>query len=167
MVLTVLAHFEAQGLLKPDSEVRNLGLVMAMYMHGTQCWQDLTFEREEDPQTGFSPGHFDKYLFSYADKYKIKLQGPPKIDEIVKDLRDIDLPDPSTNDPWGWSVAFKRYTDDYGQFVKGMTRQIGGDELDITTFTSKERKSQSFNGKDPLGRKEIQALKEGLVLQLA
>jgi hypothetical protein len=43
---------------------------------------------------------------------------------------------------------------------------IGGDSLDITTWTSAERKKKAYDKKDPLG-KEIDAIKEGLILDLA
>lgn len=167
MVLSVIANFEVMGLLKPDSEVKDLGVVMAMYMQGTKCWEDLSLLDEEDPETEFSTDAFSDYLFSYANKYQIKLQGPPNIDEIVKDLQDVDLPDARTKDPWNWADAFKQYLEGYGRVVKGNKREIGGDELDITAWTSKDRKSKSFSGKDPLGKNEIKALKEGAVLQLA
>lgn len=43
---------------------------------------------------------------------------------------------------------------------------IGGDTLDITTWTSEERKRKSFDKKDPLGKAEIDAIKNGLVMSL-
>lgn len=44
---------------------------------------------------------------------------------------------------------------------------IGGDQYDITTWSSAERKKHSFDKKDPLDKKMIKALKQGLVMQLA
>jgi hypothetical protein len=43
---------------------------------------------------------------------------------------------------------------------------IGGDALDITTWTSAERKEFNFDGRDPFGAREIAALKKGDVLEM-
>ncbi|KAH8703881.1 hypothetical protein BGW36DRAFT_414257 [Talaromyces proteolyticus] len=153
MVLSVLAKLEGLELLKPDSEVRNLSLVMALYIEETGSFRSDGYISADEPERRsktfkFDAARFDNYLVTYARKYNIKPQGLPDTDKNVEKLDDIELP-AAGKDPWGWNVALKKYWRDYGP-------KIGGDDLDITTFT----------GKDPLSRKEIQAIKDGMVMQM-
>jgi hypothetical protein len=43
---------------------------------------------------------------------------------------------------------------------------LGGDSLDLTTWSSAERKAHSFEKKDPLGKEIMDAIKKGEVLQV-
>ncbi|KAL2811697.1 hypothetical protein BJX63DRAFT_433208 [Aspergillus granulosus] len=44
--------------------------------------------------------------------------------------------------------------------------KIGCDDYDITAMTSAECKKHKFNRKDPLGKQELDTIKDGLVMQL-
>lgn len=46
-------------------------------------------------------------------------------------------------------------------------RAIGGDGLDISTWSNAERRHYAFDKKDPLPKDTVKNLKEGLVLILA
>ncbi|KAE8145301.1 hypothetical protein BDV25DRAFT_133908 [Aspergillus avenaceus] len=124
MLLTILAQFDLQGLLGPDSEACK--------------------------------------ILAYAKKYNIQLQGPSDLDKKLEDLEGADLPPPG-DDPWGWSAILKEYEKNgYGRKPK-----IGGDRYDITAMSSADRKSSSFENKDPLGPKERADIKKGLILLVA
>ncbi len=43
--------------------------------------------------------------------------------------------------------------------------RIGGDNMDITAWSSFERKRYHFGNQDPLTKREIRALKEGIVVE--
>lgn len=179
----MLAKLERQKLLKPDSEVRNIGLVMGMYaklangmrndlglFEDKSGGEDDDDEEDEDEEgenanskkapsrKKMNPDRFESYIFAYAKKYNVDLRGPLDVDKL--DVEEVGLPKVGA-DPWGWTACLKIYKDNHGRGKK-----IGGDHYDITAMSSAERKRSSHNGKDPLDRKEIEALKEGLVLQV-
>lgn len=176
MFLAMLAKLECQNLLKPGTEAKNLGVVMAMYIKQADSFpsDDLRpdYEDDEEPTKGskktvtFNPDHFDAHVLAYATKYNIKLLGPSDIDDLVGELEEVDLP-AAGEDPWDWAAEFQAYVRDVGMSRRGKKPGIGGDSLDITTWNSAERKTQSFNKKDPLGKEEIDAIKNGMVLQMA
>lgn len=170
MFLAMLATLERHDLLKPDSEVKNLGVIMALFL---KLWgsddslgelDDKMLKKSKKPFV-FDLTHFNDYILAYAKKYNIKLLGPSDINDLIEDLEEVSLP-PTSDDPWGWGPAFKSYVKDYSTSVRGPSGRIGGDSYDITTWSSAERKRHSFTGKDPLSKKEIDALKKGMVLQL-
>lgn len=156
MILSMLATLERNGLLKPDSEVKNLGQIMALYIrYVADVFPDVSIETED----------LYTLILAYATKHNIELPGLDKMQADREDLQEeadkITLPGPMDNlcDTWGWGKTLKEY--------KKMHGPIGGDQLDLTTWTSAERKKHSFDKKDPLDKKMIDALKQGLVMQLA
>ncbi|KAL6233293.1 hypothetical protein BDW75DRAFT_215624 [Aspergillus navahoensis] len=167
MFLTMLATFESRDLLKPDSEVKNVGMVMSLYLSLADELRDY-FESDDDGEPDLS--RFDHYILAYAKKYNIKLQGPSKTDELVKAIEDEDdeikLPAPSA-DPWEWAKAYRTYAKEYGAIAMIQKKAMGGDSFDITSWTSSRRKQYSFGGKDPLGKEEMKAIKQGMVIQMA
>ncbi|KAL5043050.1 hypothetical protein BDW71DRAFT_188819 [Aspergillus fruticulosus] len=167
MFLTMLATFESRNLLKPDSEVKNVGMVMALYLSLADELREY-FESDDDGQPDFS--RFDHYILAYAKKYNMELQGPSKTDELVEAIEDEDdevkLPAPSA-DPWNWDKAYKTYAKEYGAISMIQKKGMGGDSFDITSWTSARRKQYSFSKKDPLGKEEMNAIKQGMVMQIA
>ncbi|GFG24330.1 hypothetical protein IFM61606_04236 [Aspergillus udagawae] len=185
MFLAMLAKLEHLNLLKPDSEVKNLGFIMASYIKlaATEDILDLHDVADEikknngtDETFTFVRSDFPSHILAYAKKYNIKLVGPTDIDKIIEDLDDeVELPerdeDPS-GDPWNLAGAREEYVKDHGSSSGPNGRkkgkpQIGGDALDITTWSSAERKAASFDGKDPLGKEERDAIKKGMIMSLA
>ncbi|KAH1981467.1 hypothetical protein KXW18_002458 [Aspergillus fumigatus] len=164
--LAMLAQLEHLDLLKPDSEVKNLGFIMALYIKlaATEDILDLEDVTDEikknngtDETFTFVRSNFPSHILAYAKKYNIiKLVGPTDIDEVVEDLED--------------GCATEEYFDNYTGYYdgrKGWKTRPGGDALDITTWSSADRKKASFDGKDPLGKEERDAIKKGLVMSLA
>lgn len=179
----MLAQLEHLDLLKPDSEVKNLGFIMALYIKlaATEDILDLEDVTDEikknngtDETFTFIRSNFPSHILAYAKKYNIKLVGPTDIDEVVEDLEDgAELPERDEKpfgDPWNLSGATEEYFDNYTGYYdgrKGWKTRPGGDTLDITTWSSADRKKASFDGKDPLGKEERDAIKKGLVMSLA
>lgn len=170
MVLFTISNLEHLGLLKHEPEIKSLGFIMALYIASFDRWRQVLIE--EPTGRKFDPDLFDAYLLAYAQKYDVPLRGPPQIDDIIKDIdtEDIKLPSCELKDPWGWTKALSEYRKAHGYnkyIIEMKSKLIGGDRHDITTWSPEERKEHSFTKRDPLGKTELDALREGLVLELA
>lgn len=159
MVATMLAMLDREGVLKPDSEVKSLSAVMAAFAR---------FIAEIDNDFGFEAGGLTAKVLAYARKYNIELKGLNDIEgkEMFKKYKEeadkLELPasDDNKGDPWGWKKALTQYKKLYGP-------KIGGDKLDMSTWTSAARKSAAFDKKDPFDKEMIAAIKDGMIMQPA
>ncbi|KAH8892352.1 hypothetical protein GQ53DRAFT_686303 [Thozetella sp. PMI_491] len=189
--LSMLSKLHAQKLLAENSEVQNLGHTMALYVKMAAHMRQSNFlvdsvdtppakavakkgKAAKDDNAAvfiYDSNRFDDYVLAYANKFAIPLVGPPDIDELCADCDiTVALPTPKDDnaDVWSWALSIKHYERCYGVSRPGSKAVgIGGDALDITTWTSAERKKASFDNRDPLGKAERDALKKGLVMQLA
>ncbi|KAK3291610.1 uncharacterized protein B0H64DRAFT_409539 [Chaetomium fimeti] len=186
LFLSMLATLERFGCLKEDSEFENLGLVMALFMafarYAKQCSELRDSNRQSlgpgKDKRKWYPHNFQDQILAYASKYHITLVGPHNIDDIIKKARaGADLPVPPTPemgrvDPFALAKNLKRYKEEQGGLTAWMALHsnsdtpIGGDNLDITTWSSERRKEKSFEEKDPLTEEHIEALKKGMVIAL-
>ncbi|GKT84569.1 hypothetical protein CT0861_07009 [Colletotrichum tofieldiae] len=167
LFLATLARLEREGVLTPDSEVKDLGNVMAGMLkvaaafRGFSLLEDETqIKKSKKRPFPFIAEKFDNYVAAYAKKHGITLRGVPGLKGLLEDVDDdVELPTAEEHgeDPWGWAAAFSEYKS---------KKKIGGDDLDITSWSSAERKRHAFNKKDPLGKKEIDAIKDGMVMML-
>jgi hypothetical protein len=151
----MLATLDREGLLKADSEVKSLGVVMGAFIR--LIVNGIRF--------GIQGGGLDKRVLAYAKKHNIELKGLSDIENKLEkpkaeaDMLELPASDAKEGDPWGWKQALAQYKKKHGR------PGIGGDHLDITTWTSAERKKASFDKKDPMNKKMINAIKEGLIMQ--
>ncbi|KAK3305734.1 uncharacterized protein B0T15DRAFT_575016 [Chaetomium strumarium] len=187
LCMSMLALLERDKLLAKDSEIKNLGLIMALFMTFA-CDGRPYGLLEESKQESLGPAKdkkwephaFDSNFLAYARKYGIDLAGPHDIRNTIKEAEaDADLPNPASNtgsaDPFSFAKELKKYKKERGgvtAFLAGSAGSrakvpIGGDSLDITTWTSAERKKAAYDKKDPLGKKDIYTIKEGLIMDLA
>ena len=180
MFLSMLATLDRDGLLAPSSEAKNVGLVMALYLSWASGLPQYGLLERDSPARGtkksaskgfkFDPVRIVDYIATYAEKAGIKLEGVHRISDCLDDAEDdADMPKKDAKDPWGWRKALNEYKKERaGCFSHGGTpsNNIGGDTLDITTWTPAQRKKHAFKKKDPLGKKELDAIKNGMVMQL-
>ena len=184
LFLSLLALLERLDLLEKDSPIENLGLIMALFVafgHSAKRFGELRGSNRQSLGPGkdkkkWWPHKFENQIIAYASKYDITLVGPHNIDEIIKKTTsgaDLPLPVPINApkvDPFGFAKNLKRYKEEQGGLTAWMAMcsndrtPIGGDSLDITTWTSKKRKEKSFDDKDPLTKEHLDALKRGLVM---
>ncbi|KAL4790687.1 hypothetical protein BDV19DRAFT_330387 [Aspergillus venezuelensis] len=140
MFLTMLATFASKGLLKPDSEVKNLGFVMALYLPLAQDLRDSGCLEDDRDDGTFDFFAFDSYIVAYAKKYQIKLQGVSNIDESVKEIENAEFESfklPARGaDPWKWAAGHKAYNKEHGPNTMVDRKKMGGDSFDITSWTS-------------------------------
>lgn len=109
---------------------------------------------------------FEAYIFAYAKIYNINLDGP--LDVLDLDSEEVELPKVGA-DPWDWTACLRNYKKSQGGVPILLGRKIakiGGDNYDITAMSSAERKKASHRGKDPLSKEEIDAIKNGMILQM-
>ncbi|KAK4235821.1 hypothetical protein C8A03DRAFT_46089 [Achaetomium macrosporum] len=150
--LAMLARLEREHRLGPNSEVRNLGLIMAMFV---KVWADMpavytrsgakeeTVElRGHDGSTTtytFNLRGLDEYITGYAERHSITLHG-----------------------------AFQKYEKKHGR-LRGRIQlpTIGGDEYDITPWDAARRKNASLTGRDPFSQRQLMALRMGMTIQFA
>jgi len=159
MFATMLAMLDREGLLKPDSEVKSLGAVMAAFAR---------LITEIGPDFGIEAGGLVAKVLAYAKKHNIELRALSDIEDrdrfrkYMEEADKLELPasDAKSRDPWGWRKASTLYKKLYGP-------KIGGDKLDISTWTSAERKKAAFDKKDPFNKKMIDAIKDGMIMQPA
>ncbi|KAL2022227.1 hypothetical protein VTK56DRAFT_5837 [Thermocarpiscus australiensis] len=194
LFMTMLAILEREKLLGKDSEIKNLGLIMALFMDiAADARRYGLLEVDEKEPLGpaednkeWIPHAFDNQILAYARKYGIDLVGPSHIAEIIAEAKGdgtLPVPDSEPNstrtgnpygaDPFNFYDAMQTYKLEFGgvtAMLAGTSKKtnsiIGGDNLDITSWSSAERKRKSYDGKDPLRKKEIDALKQGLVLTM-
>ncbi|KAI0454401.1 hypothetical protein F5B21DRAFT_475259 [Xylaria acuta] len=166
MFLSMLAQLDNLGLVGDATAVKSLGCTMAMYMALASQMRAFDALEDDSPDESsteagkFQPDSFEDAILSYANKRGVTLRGPDDIEEIIAEaVGDVKLPSKNAKDPWGWKAALKKYT-------KDRDGEIGGDHYDITTWPSAERKAASFDKKDPLSKKDIDALKQGLIMQM-
>lgn len=185
MFLDILCQLEREGFLRSDSEIPNLGMVMGLFI--VICKQMRDYELLEDSRPEYllpvkednnkkwRPHEFDKYILAYARKYGIKLVGPARLDSLIANMEERDVPvlessgnatDLENADVFGFAEALDMYMDPSGGFEE-VEERIGGDKLDITAWSSAKRKEAAFDNKDPLGERELDALREGKVFSLA
>lgn len=186
LFMSMLALLERKNLLSKVSEIKNLDVMMAIFLdiaHGARCYGFLEDSATESlgpakDKKEWQPEFFDNHILAYARKYDIDLIGIDGIDKLIEDTdADVDLPVPASNaddkaDPFGFVKGLKGYKKEHGGVTAFLAQSkksnsvIGGDHLDITSWTSAKRKSKAFNKKDPLGKEELAALKNGAVMSL-
>ncbi|KAI1381065.1 hypothetical protein F4677DRAFT_402022 [Hypoxylon crocopeplum] len=174
MFLDMIAQLDGQNIVGDATDVKSLGTIMAMYMKIASEMREcdvLAGDGRKRNKKKFHPAYFDDAILSYANQRGVMLQGPADIDELTANLDgSLELPKKGKNDPWGWNAALRSYKEEYGISSGSMAKKggsgIGGDALDITTWSSAQRKEASFDGKDPLGKREVDSIKKGMVMQL-
>ncbi|OQD68522.1 hypothetical protein PENDEC_c034G02229 [Penicillium decumbens] len=135
---------ERESLLKPDSEVKSLPMIMASFIRlvGALIGPDL----------GLESNGLDKKLFAYAKKHNIELKGLSDLEDFEKILIEkskagaekVEFPAPNAgrDDPWGWKKA-------------------------LATYKNAERKRHAFDKKDPLDGEMMDGIKNNLVVSFA
>lgn len=170
MLGTMLATLERNNVMGADSEVKNLGEVMALYFRiGTdKALAGMGFKPR-------SPTRRVAYIaLAYSIKYNIALRSPvslePSLSKIHRVAQKTKLPAPEfrRNDPWNWAKVLREYQEDFRRpmyaFCPG---PVGGDRLDITTWTSEKRMKHNYEDKDPISSADMENVKNGMVLDLA
>ncbi|OTB09545.1 hypothetical protein M426DRAFT_316097 [Hypoxylon sp. CI-4A] len=146
-----LNELDRARLLKADSEIKDLGLVLTFYLHWADSLKNI--DGIELP--------FCKEVVAYAKKAGIdfKEAGCYGAEEKVKALeKDIGRIKPLSGSPkadrWEWKRKFRKFARDY---------KIGGEKYNILKMSRSQRASYAHDKKDPLADVPDKALQEGTV----
>ncbi|KAK6525370.1 hypothetical protein TWF694_005509 [Orbilia ellipsospora] len=157
-----------------SEEIENLGLVMGLWIAVTAGFREndcLQIYESQDSELSlgegrvFKPAEFDSYIASYAREYDIELKGSKDLPLALETCNNnVDLPTKVSDagpgsDPFGYRKAFRDYKAGYGK--------IGGDRMDVTSWSRHERRSAHFDNIDPFGPNDIQRIKEGECMSFA
>ncbi|KAK6525366.1 hypothetical protein TWF694_005505 [Orbilia ellipsospora] len=183
LFIHTLSHLQRLDLLSSTSEITNLGTIMALWNSISSMIQDevclpLGLGMEEE-QLGlkrekkvFTPSLFNENISRYAEEYGIELNGLKNMEPWNGE--DGDLPSESANkgaksDPWKFWKGLREYKKDYavGATMLSTVKKIGGDALDLTSWSPMEREEKSYDGKDPLKGDALENIKSGGFIQLA
>ncbi|KAK4171670.1 hypothetical protein QBC36DRAFT_315566 [Triangularia setosa] len=169
MFLSMLTQFEQDGLLTKDGPVKNLGFIMAVWMSipsNTRAYsllvdsmlEPLGSMKDKNMKRSW-PHSFDRQILTHARKHVITLKGLHNLDELIKGIEcegEADLPKPKDNTEKAIFFHYKRKLTRYKQRYKGVPHfmsihvrkkkttlksLLGSDNLDLTAWTSAERKT--------------------------
>ncbi|KAI0887999.1 uncharacterized protein GGS22DRAFT_154775 [Annulohypoxylon maeteangense] len=153
-LLTTLNELDRAKILKADSDIKDLGLVITFYLYWADEHQRLREQGIELP--------FRKEVIAYAKKagVDLKIAGCYGTDAKVQALEKErgkpikPLSGSPKSDRWDWKKKFKRFGKDY---------KIGGEKYNILKMSRKERASHSHDKKDPLADIPDKAIEDGTV----
>ncbi|KAI2468353.1 hypothetical protein F4781DRAFT_432475 [Annulohypoxylon bovei var. microspora] len=153
-LLTSLNELDRAKMLKADSDIKDLGLVITFYIYWTYDHRGLQNYGIDLP--------FRKEAIAYAKKAGVDLKeaGCFDTDGKVKALeKELGKPiKPLSGSPksdrWDWKKKFKKFSKDY---------KMGGEKYNILKMSRKERASHAFDKKDPLADIPDKAIEEGTV----
>lgn len=170
MILDMVARLGREGTV---SEVTNVGSIMALYaVFANEAYGNLYVADDSKTQgDGFEFRLLGDFILEYARTLNIALRGPKDLGKVIaEDQNYVAVPEPTAaRDPWGFQLKMDKYKDDY-RIVDGSRpgeySGVGGDSLDVTSWTVAERKSHSFSGKDMLDKATVAAIKKGEIVHI-
>lgn len=154
----------------PAWDPRNIDYIISLYIKVARTLRDQSLLEKPIKHTTktfkWNASNLNLYLLEIARERDITPVGFEK--KEVDEVAGLTMPDTSKRDPWNWTRTFKQHIEEVGvpmyAYHAHGRQKIGGDGLDITTWTPKERKDAAFNGKDPVPPSMVKKLKEGLVM---
>ncbi|RYP93357.1 hypothetical protein DL770_000546 [Monosporascus sp. CRB-9-2] len=153
--LAMLNELDLAKLLKADSRIKDLGLVMACYLE----WSQVSNEYADDESDVDLP----ETIVAYAKKAGIELENAgvyglkEKLSSIEEEKGEIEaLSGNAKADRWAWKKRFNAFKRDHGI--------TAGEKYNILKMSRKERASHAFDKKDPLKDVSDKDLREGNIM---
>jgi hypothetical protein len=139
-VLSTLNILEQADLLKNDSVIPNIPLILSLFLGFLGNFADAMSVRGEDQD-------WPNAITAYAEKHDIKIKGKYGITEKHYranrlSAKKIALVGKAASvDKWKFKQRYREFSAAYGN---------GGVEFDITKMPEAERKAKAFDNEDPL-----------------
>ncbi|OQE17495.1 hypothetical protein PENFLA_c024G02291 [Penicillium flavigenum] len=151
MFLTMLSTLERNDLFKPDSEVKNIGAIMGLFIR-------FIVDVEE---YGIDWDDHDAKIKAYAAKHNVKIHGlnHPRYEKSSGETVELPEATANANDPWGWAKVLTK-------LKEANDGCLGGDSKDITSWTPAERRKVAFDNKDPIPRSAMTHIKNGDIMEM-
>jgi hypothetical protein len=161
-VLTALNKLEAADLLKQGSSIKNIPVILSMYLMIGDVYKNEMNSCFSDHIKIKDWNRWPDRIVAYVHHHNIELSdktGIQNTDKFVQNFSGQEYSKfpakrKSGEDRWGYKRAHKDFTDMYGQrkTIFGRQMVIGGDAFDITKMPKKERIEKSYlgDGKDPI-----------------
>lgn len=114
LFLAMLSRLENMGLLSEGSQVKNLGLVMTLYIKQAADIREMGAldgndeEKLKKPPFKWTPDRYDDYIHAYTSKYGIRLHGVDSVEELTAELKDVGLPSKGDH-LWNWPSKLTPY----------------------------------------------------------
>ncbi|KGO70923.1 hypothetical protein PITC_066040 [Penicillium italicum] len=152
MFLSMLATLERNDLFKSDSEVKNIGAMIGLFIRFIVDFQEYGIDWDS---------HGAK-IKAYAAKHNITIHGlnHPRYEKSIGETVELPEATANSNDPWGWEKLL-------AELKKNNGGRLGGDSKDITSWTPAERKKAAFDKKDPISRSAITHIKNGRIMEIS
>jgi len=154
--LEALNELDLAGKLKPDSEFKDLALIMSMFLQWGADLEGADLEENNDLI-------WQKEVLAYSKKAGIDLEssgchGMRKLLETYGERFDeIEaLEGAAKSNKWEWKQYFKDFHDEYA--IRG---SLGGEQYNIMLFSRQKRAKHAFDKKDPLAGFSEKDLKSG------
>jgi hypothetical protein len=161
-VLTALNKLEAANLLKHGSSIKNIPLILSIYLMIADDHKDEMNNWFSDQVGTKNWNLWPDRIVAYARHHNIKLSdetGIKNTDKLVQKFSGAEYGKfprkrKSGEDRWGYKGAHKDFAEAYGhrKTLLGRELVIGGDAFDITKIPKEVRIQKSYlgDGKDPL-----------------
>lgn len=134
-VLSTLNMLEQADLLKNDSVILNIPLVLSLFLGFLGDFADAMSFRGKDQD-------WPNAITAYAEKHNIKIKGKYGITGKHYPSKNVALVRMAASaDKWKFKQRYRKFSADYGN---------GGVEFDITEMSEAERKAKAFDNEDPL-----------------
>ncbi|KAF4981770.1 hypothetical protein FZEAL_2492 [Fusarium zealandicum] len=133
LAITVIDALKKENVFTPDSDIRNLGLVLCLLMRWG--WEQHTSYDFEDENSSWV-----YKIIDMADEAGVKLVGPPKFDEELDQMRSQRAEKATKMNRWNsvnWTNKLKSYAP---------KTRLGGHRYDITKMSVAERKQYFVGG---------------------
>ncbi|KAI0169029.1 hypothetical protein GGR52DRAFT_574254 [Hypoxylon sp. FL1284] len=148
---SALNELDHAKMLKPDSDIKDLGLIMSYYLY----WVDTLKGRGLELP-------FRKEVVAYAKKAGVDLKEvgmfgtEERVKELEREMGKIKAFSSKGSQPdrWDWKKKFRKFSKDY---------KIGGEKYNILKMTREERAGYAVDKKDPLAHFSDKDLQEGNV----
>ncbi|KAF2496641.1 hypothetical protein BU16DRAFT_525798 [Lophium mytilinum] len=152
-LLTALNALERADLLKPDSKVKNLPMVLSMFLSIADDL-DGVGALENDMLGADNDRTWLHAVVAYAQAHDIDLKGKGIYGtaEAVYKFDGMDMEDfkKAGPDRWGFKTVFKTFTAHWAAPSGPKKKTLGGESFDIIKKSAAYRKKHAFDRKDPL-----------------
>ncbi|KAF1351121.1 hypothetical protein BDV97DRAFT_163839 [Delphinella strobiligena] len=161
-LLAALNTLDRNDLLTPDSEFKDIALVMGLYLKVAQNFGEVLDWSDGEGQI------WPNQIVTFAKEKDIQIDMPFGIESLVRQYDTGENLPRKAIDRFKFKPLFKSIEQQYGTDTVPISTKptIGGHLYDITKWSREERAKHAFDHKDPLPDEIVQGLKEGKEIML-